>query len=195
MTDETPGTAPGDWHPGARELYAYWASKKPKDGLPGRQQVDPIDIPKLLPRIFLADVIWEGDRPRIRFRLVGQAIVVGVQAHMLHIRQPGGFVRALPPLNAMERLLFQLLGIGFALLSIGLLTGFVYLDDMFAQHLVHKTVLSIVAWCVFGTLLLGRYLWGWRGQRAVSWTLAGLAFLVLAYFGSKFVLELILQRT
>lgn len=123
-----------------------------------------------------------------------QAILVGMQAHMLRTHHPGGFVRALPPLNRMEELLFQLLAIGFALLSIGLLSGFVYLHDMFAQHLVHKTVLSLAAWGVFGALLLGRYAWGWRGLRAVRLTLAGLAFLLLAYFGSKFVLELLLQR-
>ncbi len=124
-----------------------------------------------------------------------QAILVGVQAHLLRTHQPGGFVRALPPLNRMEALLFQLLGLGFALLSIGLLSGFVYLQDMFAQHLVHKTILSLAAWAVFGVLLLGRYAWGWRGLRAVRWTLAGLAFLLLAFFGSKFVLELLLQRS
>jgi ABC-type uncharacterized transport system permease subunit len=122
-----------------------------------------------------------------------QAILVGIQAHLLRTHQPGGFVRALPPLNRMEELLFQLLAIGFALLSIALLSGFVYLHDMFAQHLVHKTVLSLVAWAVFGVVLLGRYVWGWRGLRAVRWTLAGLVFLLLAYFGSKFVLELLLQ--
>lgn len=123
-----------------------------------------------------------------------QAILVGTQAHLLRTHQPGGFVRALPPLNRMEVLLFQLLAIGFALLSIGLLSGFVYLQNMFDQHLVHKTVLSLAAWMVFGVLLLGRYVWGWRGVRAVRWTLAGLAFLLLAYFGSKFVLELLLQH-
>jgi ABC-type uncharacterized transport system permease subunit len=122
-----------------------------------------------------------------------QAILVGIQAHLLRTHHPGGFVRALPPLNRMEELLFQLLAIGFALLSIALLSGFVYLHDMFAQHLAHKTVLSLVAWAVFGVVLLGRYVWGWRGLRAVRWTLAGLVFLLLAYFGSKFVLELLLQ--
>ncbi|MDJ0948683.1 MAG: PAS domain-containing protein [Alphaproteobacteria bacterium] len=66
---------PADWHPGARELYAYWAAKKPKDGLPSRKQVDPIDISKLLPRIFLADVVWDAGKPRIRFRLVGSTLV------------------------------------------------------------------------------------------------------------------------
>jgi ABC-type uncharacterized transport system permease subunit len=65
---------------------------------------------------------------------------------------------------------------------------------MFAQHLVHKTVLSVMAWLVFGGLLLGRRVWGWRGQKAIRWTLSGFLLLILAYFGSKFVLELLLNR-
>ena len=67
-------------------------------------------------------------------------------------------------------------------------------DNLFAQHLVHKTVLSIVAWVVFGILLFGRWRWGWRGSRAVQLALAGMVILVLAFFGSKFVLEVILKR-
>ena len=103
-------------------------------------------------------------------------------------------MRALPPLAIMERMLFQLIAVGFVLLTLSLLSGFVYLENMFAQHLVHKTILSILAWAVFGVLLLGRRLYGWRGKVAVRWTLSGIALLLLAYFGSKLVLELILQR-
>ena len=103
-------------------------------------------------------------------------------------------VRTLPPLEVMERLLFQMIGTGFALLSAALLTGIVFLEDIFAQHLVHKTVLSIVSWMIFGILLWGRWRFGWRGRTAIRWTLSGFLFLILAYFGSKLVLELILQR-
>ncbi|OOZ35821.1 cytochrome c biogenesis protein CcsA, partial [Solemya elarraichensis gill symbiont] len=70
--------------------------------------------------------------------------------------------------------------------------GFIFLEDMFAQHLVHKTLLSLIAWCVFAILLHGRFKFGWRGRKALKWTLAGFAFLLLAYFGSKAVIELIL---
>jgi ABC-type uncharacterized transport system permease subunit len=63
---------------------------------------------------------------------------------------------------------------------------------MFAQHLVHKTVLSVLSWLVFGCLLVGRWRYGWRGRIAARWTLAAMALLVLAFFGSKFVLELVL---
>ncbi len=124
-----------------------------------------------------------------------QAILLAFQDRQLRHKHPRGVMRFLPPLQTMEELLFQTLTLGFVLLSLSLLTGFVFLDDMFAQHLVHKTVLSIVAWFVFGGLLLGHWRLGWRGRTAIRLTLAGFVLLMLAYFGSKFVLELILHET
>lgn len=123
-----------------------------------------------------------------------QAILLAMQDHYLHSRQPVGFLRALPPLQTMESLLFEMIGAGFLLLTLALASGFVFLEDMFVQHLVHKTVLSTLGWLVFGGLLLGRLRYGWRGRTAILWTLSGFLILVLAYFGSKAVLELILQR-
>ena len=101
---------------------------------------------------------------------------------------------ALPPLTELESLLFRTIWVGFALLTATLVTGVLFVDDFFAQHLMHKTVLSVLSWLAFGALLLGRWRHGWRGTRAVGWTLAAMALLVLAFFGSKFVLELVLQR-
>jgi ABC-type uncharacterized transport system permease subunit len=123
-----------------------------------------------------------------------QAILLAVQDHHLRSRRPGGFVRALPPLQTMESLLFEMIGAGFVLLTLALASGFVFLEDMFAQHLVHKTVLSTLGWLVFGALLVGRFRYGWRGRTAIIWTLSGFVILILAYFGSKAVLELILRR-
>lgn len=123
-----------------------------------------------------------------------QAVLLAIQDRHLRNRRPGGLVRVLPPLTVMESLLFQLIISGFIFLSLALLTGMFFLEDIFAQHLVHKTVLSIVAWGVFGTLLWGRWRFGWRGQTAIRWTLGGFIFLMLAYFGSKLVLELLLKR-
>ena len=125
---------------------------------------------------------------------VVQAILLSIQESHLHNRHPGGFIRMLPPLQTMEHLLFQMIGLGFGLLSLGLVTGAFFVDDLFAQQLVHKTVLSIIAWLLFGTLLFGRWQWGWRGRTAIRWTVSGFVFLLLAYFGSKFVIELIIQR-
>jgi ABC-type uncharacterized transport system permease subunit len=123
---------------------------------------------------------------------VFQSILLSIQDRHLRNRQPGGFIRALPPLAVMESLLFQMIATGFALLSLALVTGILFLEDIFAQHLVHKTTLSIIAWFVFAILLWGRWRFGWRGQTALRWTIGGFIFLMLAYFGSKFVLELVL---
>jgi len=122
-----------------------------------------------------------------------QAILLAIQDHHLRNRTPGGFIRALPPLQTMESLLFQMIAAGFTLLTLALVTGVLFLEDIFAQHLVHKTVLSIVAWVVFAILLWGRWRFGWRGRVAIRWTIGGFIFLMLAYFGSKFVLELIIK--
>ncbi len=122
------------------------------------------------------------------------AILLALQERALRHRQFGPWLRALPPLTLTETLLFQLIGAGFALLTLTLLTGILFVADLFGQHLVHKTVLSIVAWLIFGALLYGRWRHGWRGRRAVNLTLIGMAMLLLAFFGSKLVLELILHR-
>lgn len=123
-----------------------------------------------------------------------QAMVLAIQDHHLRNRQPGGFIRALPPLRVMESLLFQMIGLGFVLLTVGLIIGLLFLDDIFARHLVHKTVLSIIAWFLFAILLWGRISLGWRGRTAIHWTLGGFITLMLAYFGSKLMLELVLDR-
>ena len=102
---------------------------------------------------------------------------------------------SLPPLLTMETLLFRLIAAGFALLTLALLTGVVFVENLFAQHLVHKTVLSLFAWATFGALLFGRLRYGWRGRRAVRLTLVAMFLLALAFFGSKFVLELVLERS
>ncbi len=105
-------------------------------------------------------------------------------------------MKRLPPLQTMEGLLFELLWAGLTFLSASILTGFVYLTsgDSIARGLVHHTVITLGAWTVFAVLLWGRYQLGWRGQIASRWTLAGFALLVLGYFGSKFVLEVLLGR-
>jgi ABC-type uncharacterized transport system permease subunit len=151
--------------------------------------------------LFSADAPW-GLRAHVLISLLAyslltlasvQAILLAVQDHHLRHRHPGGFIKALPPLQTMETLLFEMIGVGFVLLTLALFSGFMFLEDLFAQRLAHKTVLSIAAWLVFGTLLLGRVRFGWRGQKALIWTLVGFVVLMLAYFGSKFVIELLLN--
>jgi len=122
-----------------------------------------------------------------------QAILLIIQDRELKHKHMSGIIRVLPPLQTMDRLLFEMIGIGTLLLSLAILSGFVFLDDLFAQHLAHKTVFTLLAWLVYTALLLGHWRFGWRGNVASKWTLVGTALLVLAYFGSKLVLEIILK--
>ncbi len=123
-----------------------------------------------------------------------QALLLAFQDHQLRNRHPTGLIRYMPPLRIMEEILFQILWAGFVLLSLSLATGVIFLENIFAQHLVHKTTLSVAAWVVFAILLFGRIRFGWRGRKAIRWTMGGFLALMLAYFGTKLVLELILQR-
>lgn len=122
-----------------------------------------------------------------------QAVLVSWQERALR-RHRRGLLLALPALQTMEKMLFELIAIGLGLLTLAIATGFVVLDDLFAQHVAHKTVLSLIAWVVFAVLLAGRRWRGWRGRMAVRFTLAGFGLLLLGFVGSQFVLELILAR-
>jgi ABC-type uncharacterized transport system permease subunit len=122
------------------------------------------------------------------------AVLLWAQERALRRREFHGWLRALPPLTELESLLFRTIAVGFALLTATLLTGVLFVENLFAQHLVHKTVLSVLSWLAFGALLLGRWRRGWRGATAVRWTLGAMALLMLAFFGSQFVLEMVLKR-
>ena len=118
-----------------------------------------------------------------------QALLLALQNRLLHNHHPGGLIRTLPPLQDMESLLFKLILLGLILLTASLASGFLFINDLFASGVAHKTFFSLIAWCVFATLLFGHWRWGWRGKTAIRWTLGGFVLLMLAYFGSKFVLE------
>ena len=122
-----------------------------------------------------------------------QALLLALQDRQISKKHPASIMR-LPPMQLMENLLIQIIAIGFFILSLSLVTGLMFLNDIFAQHLIHKTVLSVLAWIIFGILLWGRWTQGWRGKKLIHWTIGGFLSLMLAYFGSKFVLELILKR-
>lgn len=123
-----------------------------------------------------------------------QAVALAVQDRLLHRHRVAPIGSRMPPLQTMERVLFQLIAVGFGLLSLTLLSGLWFVHDWLAQHLAHKTVLSISAWLIFGVLLWGRWRYGWRGRTAIRWALAGYATLILAYFGSKAILEQIFGK-
>lgn len=122
------------------------------------------------------------------------ALFIAMLHNLLHRRKGAVLIEILPPLVVMENMLFKMILAGWLILSLSLATGLIFVDDLFAQHLAHKTFLSITSWLVFGLLLAGRWRYGWRGMRAVRLCLIGMAVLLLAYFGSKAVLELLLDR-
>lgn len=123
------------------------------------------------------------------------AMFVALIDHLLRKHSFNSLVRSLPALDTLEELLMLLIKVGFAVLTISLVTGLIFVDDLFGQHLGHKTLLSSFAWLIFAMLLWGRWKRGWRGRVAVRMTLAGIAILLLAYFGSKLILEIFLQRS
>ena len=164
--------------------------------------------------LILPSVIWPDTRPISTERNLGtevhvlasvlafalltiaacQSVLLAYQEHRLSRKRPGGLVHILPPLKIQEELLFVLIALGFVLLTLSLATGVAFVADMLAQHLAHKTVLSVIAWLMFALLLWGRWRYGWRGRTAVRLSLGGFTVLGLAYFGSKLVLEVVLER-
>jgi len=122
------------------------------------------------------------------------ALLYWLQDRALRRRHLLNWMNALPPLMQTEQLLFKTLGASWLLLTLTLATGLVFVEDMMAQHLWHKTVLTALSWLALLILLIGRMRYGWRGARAVHWTLTAMALLALAFFGSKLVLEMVLQK-
>lgn len=124
------------------------------------------------------------------------AIFMGFTENALHKRSLKRSLNSLPPLLTMEKLLFRMLLVGFVLLTLTVGSGVFFSEALFGKPLTvdHKTLFAFASWGIFATLLVGRHAWGWRGKRALRWTLAGFALLILAYVGSRFVAEVILGR-
>jgi ABC-type uncharacterized transport system permease subunit len=123
------------------------------------------------------------------------AALMAVLERRLHHKH-AGFFASLPPLLTLEQLLFRVIAAAFVFLTLTLITGIAFSETLFgrALHADHKTVFAILSWMTFGLLLGGRALYGWRGRTALRWTLSGFVLLILAYVGSRFVLEVVLQR-
>ncbi|MFZ2973432.1 MAG: cytochrome c biogenesis protein CcsA [Ferribacterium limneticum] len=124
------------------------------------------------------------------------AIFMGFTENALHKHSLKRSLNSLPPLLTMEKLLFRMLLVGFVLLTLTVGSGVFFSEALFGKPLTvdHKTLFAFASWGIFATLLVGRHVWGWRGKRALRWTLAGFALLILAYVGSRFVAEVILGR-
>ena len=123
------------------------------------------------------------------------ALFALMQEKRLQAGQLSSMNQLFSPLETTEKMLFGITAAGFLVLLLAVSSGFALFENLFAQHLVHKTTLSLLALVLFGILLGGRQFAGWRGKRAVYLYLWGFFILCLAYFGSRYVLEVILGRS
>ncbi|MDA8421004.1 MAG: cytochrome c biogenesis protein CcsA [Pseudomonadota bacterium] len=128
--------------------------------------------------------------------VVQSLMLAWVERRLRQRHQPSRLLHALPPLETMENLMFQLITLGFVLLTLTVISGVFFSEQLFNEPLAFTdhVVLSIIAWIVFAVLLAGRWRFGWRGRTAVRWTLGGFTLLAFAYFGSKFALEILLRH-
>ncbi len=154
---------------------------------PGSNVINTAAVPKQLFHILLSFLAMA-----VFFIAATQALLLTLQDYLLRHGHLSGMVKTLPPLETMEGLLFQMISLGFVILSLVLITSVYYFSNIFAKDLLQHSILAIVAWLVYGVLLIGRSVFGWRGRVAIRWTLSGFVLLVMSYFGSRFLLELLI---
>lgn len=125
------------------------------------------------------------------------ALLMTVAERNLHNKPTIIKLPSFPPLLVMENLLFKMIAAGFILLTITLISGILFSEQIFGKSMQfnHKTIFSIASWIIYSSLLYGRFQYGWRGQKAIRWTLAGFILLLLAYIGTKFILQVLLGRS
>ena len=124
------------------------------------------------------------------------ALLMTIAERSLHNKPTVIKLPSFPPLMVMESLLFKVITIGFVLLTFTLISGMLFSEQIFGKPMQfnHKTVFSIASWIIYGWLIFGRYQYGWRGKKAINLTLIGFILLLLAYVGSKFILQVLLGR-
>ena len=160
--------------------------------LPGQHLVANADSPTFRVHFLMAMLAYS------LFTLAAlHAILMAVTERRLHRGRMTPLFAGLPPLLTMEAMLFRLIHIAFALLTLTLVSGALFSEQIFGKALPfnHKTIFAFLSWIIFAHLLAGRHFRGWRGRKALRWTLAGFAALLLAYVGSRFVLEIVLGRS
>ena len=123
---------------------------------------------------------------------VAQSILLKIQERLLHDHNINTFIDKLPPLQTMEDFFFQTLKMGCILLTLSLASGFIFVVEFFEQNLSYKTFLSVIAWIVFVGIAIGHKVFGWRGRNAILATQIAFSVMVLAYFGTKLVLEILI---
>ena len=158
---------------------------------PGQHELANVDAPMFRIHFLVAMIAYS------LFTLAAiHAIIMALAERRLHRGELAEPFASLPPLLTMEALLFRLILVAFVLLTLTLASGIAFSEAVFGKPLSfsHKTLFSILSWLIFASLLAGRFAWGWRGRKALRWTLAGFIALLLAYVGSRFVLEIVLGR-
>jgi ABC-type uncharacterized transport system permease subunit len=164
---------------------------------PGTDLGHPADRPLFVPHLIAGTLAYGV----LMLGALNALLMLGVQRDLHRPLESGAsawsrWLGQLPPLLALEKVLFQFIGTGFILLLITTLSGMVFSEQVFGRpfRVEHKTVFSLLSLGFFGVLLLGRLTRGWRGRIAMRFTLWGFLILLLAYVGSRFVLEVVLQR-
>jgi ABC-type uncharacterized transport system permease subunit len=124
------------------------------------------------------------------------ALLMTIAERSLHNKPTVIKLPSFPPLMVMESLLFRVIAIGFVLLTFTLISGMLFSEQIFGKPMqfTHKVVFSFASWIIYGWLLFSRYQYGWRGKKAINLTLIGFVLLLLAYVGSKFILQVLLNR-
>lgn len=124
------------------------------------------------------------------------ALLMTIAERSLHHKPSFIKLPSFPPLMVMESLLFKVITLGFLLLTLTLISGMLFSEHIFGKpmQINHKTIFSIASWVIYGGLLFGRFKYGWRGLKAIRWTLVGFVLLLLAYVGSKFILQVLMHR-
>ena len=120
------------------------------------------------------------------------ALVMSYASYQLKHKHINALGSLMPPLETIEKMLFEMILAGELFLTASIITGVLFHEDFFAQHLIHKTFFSLLSWLIFAVLLVGHHVFGWRGTKAMKLTVSGFITLLLAYVGSKFVIEMIL---
>lgn len=122
-----------------------------------------------------------------------QSLMLGIQERRLRHKQPARLMQALPPMETMESLMFEMIRVGFVLLTLTLISGIFFSDQAFGNPLAFAdhSIVAFMAWLAFGILLIGRWRFGWRGRNAIRWTVGGFALLVLSYLSAEFILKLV----
>jgi ABC-type uncharacterized transport system permease subunit len=151
-----------------------------------------IDSPMQLPIELGSHVLISIAAYSIMGIATAQAILYGVQERNFKAKRLSKLMQALPPLQVMESTLLQLVKIGFILLTFALISGAFFVENLFEQHLIHKTFFAILAWFVYGLFLFGQAKYGWRGQTAARFTIWAYFLLILSYIGTTIILQFIL---